>query len=972
MAKFRTMARAVDLLGKNQIADLPTAITEIWKNGYDAYGDKLCADLFKSGCGDITRDIFIISDDGYGMDQDDLFNKWVVLGTASKAKLNNASIVDTFGKKTRIPLGAKGIGRLSVSYLGNHMLMITKKAYDDINALFMNWKVLNNPNLFLDDIEIPIRQINDIELLPLVYYDLIRDFSSNLKGNKWLEDSELLRSIEHDLGLYGVFPDEITEFATRFFNDNNHGTVFIIFDPIDELTQISEIDDSDTGKERFKYLKSTLSGLFNPLDKELTERRETECGKDYYNYPALNIHFPDGTMMNVLGSEGEFFTKDDFKDCEHWIDGDFDEQGVFRGRIKVYGQVIDNYQYAVKQTEALKHCGSISLHVAFWEGKVQNSTMPREKWELYERKGDVFSGLYIYRDGFRVLPYGRTENDFLEFEKRRSLNAGRYYFSHRKMFGSIEITRSGNPALIDKAGREGLVSNAAYRELRDVLKEFFIAMADEHYGTKAQARTEMKEAKAREDRRKEIIREEKQEQVKHIKEIRKRIYKNLRELSTIEAEIDVINQKCIACGEDEYFDTEMGKSILNSVNSLQNRFNEIEIRVSPDIDIEHDEEAYNDYTDYQRQYRANEKRLKDLVEEVQRHIYINTLKEKYVERYWDLSKQLGDDEEETIEQIDCKGTEIKSEINASYSTGKTVLEKFLPSRVSIDSIREEETRKLLSKMEAEVQNWEEEYKGKISHFLAYYADLHVFDDELERRGAMHHTINQLSDENDLFLEMAQIGMSVQQQDHQMNALYGKIKDSISAAMEGNLDHNVERKLQTVSMLFSQLEEIYKKMQPLYRLSKRKKKWITGNMILSTIEAFYGERMKKENITLRQGNGLENYTIFTYESILLPVILNIIDNAIFWLKEANEKIIEIFTKNSNELVIANSGAAMKPAEMEKCFTQFYSKKPLGRGLGLYLAKTTLKSVDLNIWTTADTEYNKHNGACFIISEGITDE
>ena len=62
MARFRTMARAVDLLGKNQIADLPTAITEIWKNGYDAYGDKLCADMFKPGCGDITRDIFAISD----------------------------------------------------------------------------------------------------------------------------------------------------------------------------------------------------------------------------------------------------------------------------------------------------------------------------------------------------------------------------------------------------------------------------------------------------------------------------------------------------------------------------------------------------------------------------------------------------------------------------------------------------------------------------------------------------------------------------------------------------------------------------------------------------------------------------------------------------------------------------------------------------------------------------------------------
>ena len=972
MAKFRTMARAVDLLGKNQIADLPTAITEIWKNGYDAYGDKLCADLFKPGCGGITRDIFAISDDGYGMDQDDLLSKWVVLGTSSKAKLDTASSVETFGKETRVPLGAKGIGRLSVSYLGNHMLMVTKKAYGEINALFMNWKVLNNPNLFLDDIEIPIRTIDDIELLPLVYYDLIRDFSSNLEGDSWEKESELLGSIEHDLDLYGIFPDEIKEYATKFYDDNHHGTIFIIFDPIDELTQIRENDDSDTGKERFNYLKSTLSGLFNPLDDELTERRKKECGEDYYNYPSLNIHYPDGTKINVLGSEGEFFTKEDIEDCEHWIDGIFDEQGVFKGRIKVYGQVIDNYQFAVKQTDALKHCGQISLHVAFWEGKSQNSTMTREKWELYEKKADVFSGLYIYRDGFRVLPYGRTENDFLEFEKRRTLNAGRYYFSHRKMFGSIEITRKGNPSLNDKAGREGLVNNTAYRELRDVLKEFFIAMADEHYGTKAPARSEMKEAKAREDRRKEIIREEKLEQARRIKEIRKKIYKNLRELSAIDAEIEEIYQECAACGEGAYFDADKGKSILDSVDNIQSKLNELEIRVSPVVDIEHDEEAYDDYSDYQQKYRASKEALDDLFEEVQNHIYINTLKETYVGRYWEFYKHLEDDVKETNQRIDSKGTEIKNDILVSYSKGKQALEKFLPSRVSIDSMREDETRELLSRMETELHNWEEEYHKKIAHFLDYYTNLHVFDDELERRGAMHRTINKLSDENDLFLEMAQIGMSVQQQDHQMNALYGKIKDSISAVMSSSLERDAERKIQIVSMLFNQLEELYKKMQPLYRLSKRKKKWINGDMIVSTIKAFYEDKLEREGITLKEGDGLNNYSIFTYESILLPVILNVVDNAIFWLKDADEKIIEVFTKNPNELVIANSGVAMKPAEMDRCFTQFYSKKPLGRGLGLYLAKTTLNSVDLDIWTTNDIEYNKLNGACFIISEGIADE
>ena len=67
MANFRTKARAIDLLGKNQIADLPTAITELWKNGYDAYGDYLDAALFLPGYGDITSEVFSLSDDGCGM-----------------------------------------------------------------------------------------------------------------------------------------------------------------------------------------------------------------------------------------------------------------------------------------------------------------------------------------------------------------------------------------------------------------------------------------------------------------------------------------------------------------------------------------------------------------------------------------------------------------------------------------------------------------------------------------------------------------------------------------------------------------------------------------------------------------------------------------------------------------------------------------------------------------------------------------
>ena len=69
MAQFRTKARAVDLLGKGQIADLPTAITELWKNGYDAYADTLKAEIYLEGFNGLSRPYFIISDDGKGMSQ---------------------------------------------------------------------------------------------------------------------------------------------------------------------------------------------------------------------------------------------------------------------------------------------------------------------------------------------------------------------------------------------------------------------------------------------------------------------------------------------------------------------------------------------------------------------------------------------------------------------------------------------------------------------------------------------------------------------------------------------------------------------------------------------------------------------------------------------------------------------------------------------------------------------------------------
>jgi hypothetical protein len=46
MPLFMPRARTIEHLGRSQIADMPTAILELWKNGYDAYADNVSCDLY--------------------------------------------------------------------------------------------------------------------------------------------------------------------------------------------------------------------------------------------------------------------------------------------------------------------------------------------------------------------------------------------------------------------------------------------------------------------------------------------------------------------------------------------------------------------------------------------------------------------------------------------------------------------------------------------------------------------------------------------------------------------------------------------------------------------------------------------------------------------------------------------------------------------------------------------------------------
>jgi hypothetical protein len=79
-----------------------------------------------------------------------------------------------------------------------------------------------------------------------------------------------------------------------------------------------------------------------------------------------------------------------------------------------------------------------------------------------------WSGISVYRDGFRVWPYGEPHDDWLRLDQRR-VNNPVVRLSNNQVVGFVEIARDRNPELRDQTNREGLLHNEAFLDLRRFL-----------------------------------------------------------------------------------------------------------------------------------------------------------------------------------------------------------------------------------------------------------------------------------------------------------------------------------------------------------------------------------------------------------------------------------------------------------------------------------------------------------------------
>lgn len=959
--QFRTKARAVDLLGKGQIADLPTAITELWKNGYDAYADNLNAELLKKGFNGLENDYFIISDDGKGMSSSDILDKWLVLGTDSKSRADkDVESEETLWKRPRIKAGEKGIGRLSIAYLGSPMLMLTKKLGYPVQAVYFDWRLLENYNLFLDDITIPIEAVSNLDMLSESFTNLKTLFLKNFEKEKDLNNKpiwegkqiDLKSDIENDTQ-NAILENTVLEKIQCFYSeDDSHGTIFVTFNPINQIIDLAEKDED--GLEDRKFVISSLTGFTNPF-KNL----------DFKIKNTFLININDETY-DLLNSRGNFFNKSDFDLADVYIKGEFDGYGTFQGKIRIYNEIIDYTYTNPRKKDKRSLYGKIPIELGYSQGEEKSSTLTENQFSNLSNKVKEYGGLYIFRDDFRVLPYGRENADFLGFEERRSKRAGTYYFSYRRMYGYLDLTRERNENLKDKSSREGLINNGQYRAFTSDAINLFKTLAQDYFATEAKLSLFLDKKKELNDQHEALKADKAREKAdkvaftKSLNEYPKRLEDHQNKYESL---LNLLNEKLtnlnVTYSEVEGILDELQKMDIEFktlIPKVPKRYKPTETQKERLYKFE---TRLNNYIEYITPKRE------ELNKKAQDKLEIRDLKIDFTKKYNSYISSLEKLLNEYRQQLDDNTSFLVKDYR---DRAKRLINALSEDKEKIigSLIDKKDVDQFTNEIEKQYNSLLEEAEKTLFPLVEHIKRLSFDIDEENVQGFYKAQYEQMKYQWEQTRDTAQLGIAVEIIDHEFNQLYAKINNQLGI-LGNNSDLRSIKEFVFLEKNFKQLEDKYALLSPLYRISGALSKEVSCKAIYSYLLEFFENQISEYNICFDISESFKKHSINIKEPVIHTVFINVINNAIYWMRNKEQRIVRLdYLDENKEIIIANSGEKIPDYRLGKIFELFYSQRPNGRGIGLYLSKQSLNEAGLDIYATNDKKYNYLNGACFVIN------
>lgn len=414
MAKIRPRARIIRTIGDQLISGPEAAIIELVKNAYDADATSVSITVH-AGSPDGQAYITVV-DDGHGMSAEDVVNKWLEPATSDK-------VIRKVSPKRRPMLGAKGVGRFATSRLGSTVQMNSRKVTPgglQAVAFAIDWEEFEEFE-YLDEIDVEIES----------------------------------RILDH-LAPTGV-----------------------------EL-QITRLRDAWTKKQLESLIKE-LRRLSSPRDYQengfsihldLSSFVAEEHGFDGQSLVSGQIvDVPEGiggfdpTLIRPFSLGGVFHYR---------LEGDFNELGGFSGKFinrRADGVVQDVEIGAPALSSEEVGCGSFSIAINIYDREGEAIV------DLFQKMGlssvgrmdarrilDENIGVGIYRNGFRIRPYGDAETDWLELERKRVQNPSQR-LGLNQLWGTVFVAEEQSSGLIERSSREGLEHNGSFIRLRRLMND---------------------------------------------------------------------------------------------------------------------------------------------------------------------------------------------------------------------------------------------------------------------------------------------------------------------------------------------------------------------------------------------------------------------------------------------------------------------------------------------------------------------
>ncbi|MGQ6278058.1 sensor histidine kinase [Serratia sp. IR-2025] len=322
--------------------------------------------------------------------------------------------------------------------------------------------------------------------------------------------------------------------------------------------------------------------------------------KDGYGTRMILLGLKDdwtGYLYNDLAKElrllvSPFFANDEFKiematdlnemetlnsseilDYSRWsVEASILDDGSVSANYKYKNELIDSYNVPWNELIKSRHdfpaCGPLDVKIYY---------IPRESVSDLDLKVkqirsflDANQGVRIYRDNFRVRPYGEPsgKGDWLDLGLRKVRNPegmkqGNWKVGPNQIVGAVFINRDKNVTLNDQANREGIVENDAFYDLRT-----FILKIIEKFETHAvlQARKETSpESKI-------LIEELKEKNNKTndvLLELQKKLNINIKNKNPKKNDLKHIAKNILKVVEQQKIETEKVDQLLEQVEQLK-------------------------------------------------------------------------------------------------------------------------------------------------------------------------------------------------------------------------------------------------------------------------------------------------------------------------------------------------------------------------------------------------------------------